>query len=419
MTSSSSFFLLLGRFATAVALVAGAGTISGPAAADRAAVLPAPAPGGTPPAAGGGEPVYDFLSSPDFLNMDLGDVSGLSTWDGVHNSTNASYQEDMPKVLDRFEDETPEDVLVAGDLVMGRWGKDRLGTGNFGPLGTRAERRAAVRRAATLYLRAWRQRFSRRGLDFHAALGDHDIGDNPWQGPAGSWPEFKRKNLDRWKTSFYRHIVEPQGYRRSPDGPAAGTAYAVRLHSEVLLVTVDVFKRTKSDVLVKLDTEQLDWLDRVLTRANDDGIDWVIVQGHTPVLGPVRVAGSSGLMYQGGKRSAFWKTLAKHDVDLYLCGEVHAVTARRLRGVTQISHGGVYPGPVNFMTGRLFADRLELATHAFEVTSDRSATLWQTATTRFPPVGVVHGDTSVTGTMVLRPDNQVVSRTGLLAPYNP
>ena len=68
-------------------------------------------------------------------------------------------------------------------------------------------------------------------------------------------------------------------------------------------MTLDEFERTRTDVRRRPDRRQLAWLDRVLTQAQDRGTDWIVVQGHLPVLGPVRSRGSSDLFVEGRERS--------------------------------------------------------------------------------------------------------------------
>jgi len=111
--------------------------------------------------------------------------------------------------------------------------------------------------------------------------------------------------------------------------------------------------------------------------------------------------------------------MARHRVDMYLCGEVHAVTAIHRDGVTQISHGSPIQGRTQFMTGRVYGDRVELATHKLHVTKDDSSPLWHANTCRHPAVVITYSHPWVTGTMTLTYDNVVVSRDGLLAPYLP
>lgn len=373
-------------------------------------------------AADAGTPYYTVVSHPDFLNSDIGDLSSSPAFHpGDLNGINEAYTKGLATVLDQMQAENPDSVLVAGDLVEGHWGQDVEDSGIFGPVGTDAEKRQAIRNAGTLYYRQWLRMFTDRGLDVYPAVGDHDIGDNPWRGSAEA--DFKRSAMDVYKDTWTQAFTMRDGALVYPDHPRTGahqsTAYAVRLAPEIQLVTVDEFKRTATDVERTVDGEQLAWLDGVLSRAEADGVDWIIVQGHVPVLGPVRARHSSRLRLAGGAASAFWRVLADHHVDLYLDGEVHDTTAVRRNGVTQISHGGLfYKGESSYLVGRFYPDRLDLEIHdpvSEPVTS--TGTLWATTYKR-PPDNILYtGANTVVGTMSLTPTNQVLDQTGMLAPY--
>ncbi|MGH3315425.1 MAG: metallophosphoesterase family protein [Nocardioidaceae bacterium] len=366
------------------------------------------------------EPIHTFVSMPDFLNSDIGDTrlrAGLG-WDaGDPVSTNDVYERAIDVILDEVEAEQPDSVFVAGDLVEGRWGLDVDGTGTFGPVGTLAQKRRAVLNAGNLYYGEWRRRFASRGLTVYPAIGDHEIGDNPWQPNHAKW-----KMFDTFKSAWARNFVTRWGkghkYAERPVGSAfEDTAYATYLTPDVLLVTVDVFRRTAAGVVPSVTDAQLRWLKNVLVGTT---AQTVIVQGHTPVLGPVRRFASSALMHFNGRQSAFWRTLKAHDVDLYLSGEMHSVTAID-DGVVQVTHGGLAAlGNENYLLGNVYADgRIELTAKRLESTGrDVSSRLWQTSAHR-PPVGVTYQrGTTTTGTMVIDPAGTVVEQAGNLAPWD-
>jgi 3',5'-cyclic AMP phosphodiesterase CpdA len=370
------------------------------------------------------EPFYTLLSHPDFLNADIGDLSaGAPGWrEGDPNSTNSSYTASLDLVLDEFRAQDPDSVVVAGDLVGGHWGRDPDGTGYFGPVGTDEEKRAALRSAADLYYTQWLERFTSRDLEVHVAVGDHDIGDNPWAGSEEA--DFKRSAVGDFKEAWAQVFTRPpeRAYTsRPPTGPHTDTAYATMLSDEILLVTVDTFSVTSTNVAKGVFGAQLRWLDGVLAQANADGVDWIVVQGHLPALWPVRARYSSKLRITGGADSPFWRTLAKHKVDLYLTGEVHDTTAVRRDGVTQISHGGMfYQGQSSFLLADFFADRLQLAVHDFSAEApDHTKKLWSLSRwgQRPPETMTYHPGTKVVGTMELTKDNRLVSRTGRLDTY--
>ena len=63
----------------------------------------------------------------------------------------------------------------------------------------------------------------------------------------------------------------------------------------------------------------------------------------------------------GGDDSEFWRLLDRHDVDLYLAGEMHDMTTLTQDGVVQVVHGALATwGEANYLVGRVFADRIEL-----------------------------------------------------------
>jgi Calcineurin-like phosphoesterase len=197
----------------------------------------------------------------------------------------------------------------------------------------------ATRRAAATYYPQYLQRFRDRGLELYPAIGDHEYGDNPW-------PRSKRRLAPVFKNEFARFFTRtPSGRPRfadHPTGPHAGTAYAVRPAPDVQVVSIDPFDITAGRARLRLDRAQERWLEGVLRRAQEDGVRWTIVQGHLPLLAPVRARGSSELHYPRGSRSELWRLFRRYGVDVYLCGEVHDVTATSSDGILQLAHGGAF-----------------------------------------------------------------------------
>lgn len=380
---------------------------------------------GTPVPRPAGPADYTFLSTPDFYNCDIAD---LRRYDPAvapnRNSWNPAYAQTLDTIFDTFVAEDPNDVLVAGDLVQGHWGIDAQDTGIFGPVSNRTQRRQATRRAADFYLSQWQEKFTERGLTVHAGVGDHDLGDDPWSGSRVA--DEKRAQANTFKDAFYDNLIAPHGYQSRPAGPAAKTAYATYLSPEVLLVTVDVFYNTGTDVITEVDPQQLAWLDAVLAAGAAADTDWIIVQGHTPVLTPIRKWGSSALTYSGGQDTPFWQTMARHRVDLYLNGEVHDVTVSRADGITQISHGGIVQsgaksgvGATNYTLGEIFGERMFLRNHRFRPSMvDKSSRLWQTGTARPIVAKTVWDSPGRIGEMVLTSDNEVLFQSGRFLPYS-
>jgi hypothetical protein len=369
------------------------------------------------------EPSYTFVAAPDFLNQDVGDLRALPSWHrGDPNSWTPQLQQGIRRFLDEIAALDPGSVLVPGDLVEGRWGRDRLGTGIFGPVGSTAQKQRAVRRAAQFYYSTYLRRFEVRGLTLHAAVGDHEIGDNFWD-HRSAWSDFKRREIGLFKAEFARHFTRlPSGQPRYRDRPVgtiwSDTAYAVRLSPDVLLVTLDEFHRRDGDVHLEVQGGQLRWLRATLKRARADGVPWVVVQGHNPVLMPVREVSSSGGHIEGGRRSPLWRTMARYGVDLYLNGEVHATTMRQADGVTQVSTGGLlYRGDATYLFARVFDDRIELDVR--ELAAERVAgKLWQTTGPRtLARTRYLDQPSSSVGSMTLTSDGRALNQVGLLRAY--
>jgi hypothetical protein len=234
----------------------------------------------------------------------------------------------------------------------------------------------------------------------YPAVGDHEVGDNPW--PSG-W--FKTRAFGTFKNTWARHFTDNgTKYALRPVGtPYEGTAYAVRLTSDTLLMTVDVFAKYDGGVHTHLTSDQLRWVDSTIGQAKAGGVKNVIVQGHVSVLGPVNNQYSSNLLYEGGRSSAFWQTLKRHNVDLYLAGEAHDMTVHTDGTLVQVTHGGYVPrGISNYLVLKMYEDRIELELKQFSGrTLDDTRRLWQTANKRPPWSQVIDPGPRSAGTMTI------------------
>ena len=70
--------------------------------------------------------------------------------------------------------------------------------------------------------------------------------------------------------------------------------------------------------------------------------------------------------------------MVKYDVDLYLCGEVHAVTCTQKDGIQQVAHGGLIGRTTkpNYMVVTVHEDKLELNLKEIELLNG-TGRLWQ------------------------------------------
>ncbi len=277
---------------------------------------------------------WTFVSIPDFLNVDT-------------TYPQPGWEETLDYVLEAIEAEKPDFVLVPGDLVMGRWWSEEK-----------------IVRYAAIYYPAWIRRMEAHGLKFYAAIGDHEIGDNPW-------PPDRARLVPAFRKAFRDYLKMPLN---GPEG-LKGTAYYF-VHKNTLFVSVDVFETgdgEQGDIVTRVSGLQLEWFKQTLA-ANDH----IVVMGHTPILGPVRQETSSGLMLEGGRGSALWRAMVIHGVDLYLCGEVHAVTCIERDRVQQVIHGGLfgYNPKVNYLVVRVSPETIELAVKELDIVCE-GEDLWQ------------------------------------------
>jgi len=147
----------------------------------------------------------------------------------------------------------------------------------------------------------------------------------------------------------------------------------------------------------------LSWVESTIREAKTSGVKNVIVQGHVSVLGPVNNQYSSNLMYEGGSSSAFWQTLKRHNVDLYLAGEAHDMTVHTDGTLVQVTHGGYVPrGVSNYLVLKVYEDRIELELKQFSGrTLDEARRLWQVDSRRPPWSQVIDLGPQSVGTMTI------------------
>jgi len=269
-----------------------------------------------------------FTSVPDLFNWNI--AYPQPGWENA-----------MDWFLGGMKKEGPAFMLNAGDIMDARWWND-------------AEQ---IRKRTREYWGGFKKRFEDKNIDVYIAPGDHEYGDDRGLRMMHLTPVFAEQ---------FANIFDMP--RNGPDHKK-GRAYSFE-RKNLAVVTVDTFEKSGDHLAMTVSGKQLDWLDRRLQSYDEK--DFVIVQGHVPVLGPVRSKNSSANMLEDGPDSAFWGTLVEHDVDLYLSGEHHRITALKQDGIWQVVHGALWgtQNDVNYLRGIVFGNRLRIELFRFPVRYD-------------------------------------------------
>ncbi|MBN2273567.1 MAG: metallophosphoesterase, partial [Bacteroidales bacterium] len=323
-----------------------------------------------------------FVSFPDFFNFDI-----PHPWPG--------YDTAIHYFLDHVKAEEPAFVMIAGDLVNGHWWNSPQ----------------CVEHMGTIYYSGWVRRMQEHGLKYYTAVGDHELGDDPW-------PPEKVKLIPALEKVYSEQLDMPG------NGPEnkKGLAYYVR-RDNLLMITVETFEVIDDSLHVDVTGEQLKWFTEVLN-ANRDAT-FKIVQGHVPVWGEVKSRSSSRLMLNNGKESAFYKTMKEYDVDIYLAGEFHDVTVLESDGIWQIVHGSSWGRKIvnteDYLVGEIVGDELILTMKRIYMDAEGEY-MWNLNKDRGPRETVRISEKTlkegpeITGTLTIRKtegQKQFMNRTGI------
>lgn len=277
-----------------------------------------------------------FVSSPDFFNYDI-----------PHPFP--GYDPAVEWFFEQLLAESPAFMLVAGDMVNGRW----------------HENARKVRHLGHVYYGGWVRRFEERDLPVHTVMGDHERGDDPWGAR-------KRRLQPEFEAVYRRYFENPEN---GPEGKE-GLTYVVDdfVDRGLLLVGIDTWTVTDSAVRPRVSESQLEWLADVLSEHGD--VEHVVVQGHC-ALTDAASRSSSGIQVRNGEE--FADVMADNGVTAYLAGEFHDVTANRPAGdLWQVVHGAAWGRveSINYLVGAVTPERLRFRMKEFPV--EVSGETWNT-----------------------------------------
>ena len=268
---------------------------------------------------------FHFTSFPDLFNWNIG-------------YPQPGWEDAMDWFLAGMKKEGSAFSLNAGDIMDARWWSDP----------------EQVRRKTEQYWGGFKKRFEEQGIRLYIAPGDHEYGDD--QGLR------KMKLAPVFAQQFSSIFDMP---RNGPENKK-GLAYSFSKEN-LAVISVDTFEDAGNRMSMTVSGKQLEWLKQTLEAYRDK--EFIIVQGHVPVFGPVRSQNSSANMLEGGATSEFWKTMVEYGVDAYFCGEHHRITAKRKDGIWQIVHGALWgtQTDVNYLRGSVEPGRLTLELFKFDL----------------------------------------------------
>ena len=279
-----------------------------------------------------------FLSSPECRAEDIRFTSVPDIFNWNISNPQPGWEETLNWFFDRLQKEGPDFTLNAGDIMDARWWDDA----------------AQVKRKTEQYWGGFTKRFNDRGMTLYLAPGDHEYGDDGG---------LKIGHIAR---AFGEQFTRLMGMPRNGPANHMGRAFSVR-KGNLLVVTLDTFEDQGARFGYTVGGEQLAWLEKTF-KANADA-EFIIVQGHLPIVGPVRSKNSSASMLDGGADSNLWKLMVKHGVHVYLCGEHHRITVKKQDGIWQIVHGALWgtQTDLNYLRGSVRSKEMTLELLEFDV----------------------------------------------------
>ena len=279
---------------------------------------------------------FEFPSSDNDASFRFTSFPDLFNWNIKYPQP--GWEEAVDWFLVGMKKEGPAFSLHAGDIMDARWWSSE----------------EEVRNGTNEYWAGFRKRFEDKDIQLYVAPGDHEYGDD--QG-------LRKMHL---APVFAEQFVTIFDMPRNGPPHKKGLAYSFA-HENLAVISVDTFEDAGDRMSITVSGKQLEWFKEQLEKYKDK--DFVIVQGHVPVVGPVASQNSSANMLEGGTESGFWKALVDGGVDVYFCGEHHRITAKQHDGVWQVVHGALWGTQMdlNYLRGSVWPDKLELELLRFDV----------------------------------------------------
>ncbi len=282
------------------------------------------------------EQEFEFPTSENDATFRFTSVPDIYNWNIAYPQP--GWEDAMDWFLNGMKTEGPAFTLNAGDIMDARWWSSK----------------EQVRRMTDKYWGGFRERFEDKNIDLYIAPGDHEYGDDQGLTKMHLHPAFGNQ--------FAKIFDMPQ------NGPShkKGRAYSFT-RENLAVISTDQFEDAGDRLSKTVTGKQLDWFKRQLKKHQDR--DFLIVQGHHPVVGPVASKNSSANMLEGGTDSGFWQAMVEYGVDVYLAGEHHRVTVKKQDGIWQVVHGALWgtQDDPNYLRGSVWPDRLKLELFRFNV----------------------------------------------------
>lgn len=266
-----------------------------------------------------------FTSVPDIFNWNI-------------SNPQPGWEETLDWFFDRLQEEGPDFTLNAGDIMDARWW----------------ESEAQVKRKTEEYWTGFKKRFDDRKMVVYVAPGDHEYGDDGGL------------KLGPIARAFGKQFTRLMGMPKNGPANHLGRSFFVRKEN-LLVITLDTFEDQGERFGYTVGKEQLVWLEEVFKTHAD--AEFIVVQGHLPIVGPVRSKNSSASMLAKSTDSDLWKLMVKYGVHVYLCGEHHRITVKQHDGIWQIVHGALWgtQTDLNYLRGSVRPKRMTLELLEFDV----------------------------------------------------